>query len=144
ILQDYVEVEFYLAEAAQRGYNVPGTAEEHYNRAITASILFYGGTQAQASAYLAQSSVAYNAANWRESIGTQFWLAMFDNPFEGWSVWRKFDAPELAVSGLLQRPVPLRYTYPINEQNLNELNWEAASQAIGGDDQQTSLFWDVN
>lgn len=144
ILQDYVEVEFYLAEAAQRGYDVPGSAEEHYNQAITASILFYGGTQAQASAYLAQPSVAYNAANWRERIGTQFWLAMFDNPFEGWSVWRKFDAPELAVSGLLQRPVPLRYTYPINEQNLNEENWMAASQAIGGDEQQTSLFWDVN
>lgn len=144
ILQDYVEVRFYMAEAAQRGYDVPGTAQEHYNAAITASILFYGGTPAQAAAYIAQPSVAYNAANWRESIGTQFWIAMFDNPFQGWSVWREYNAPALALSGLLQRPVPLRYTYPINEQNLNEVNWAAASAAIGGDTQQTRIFWDVN
>ena len=38
--------------------------------------------------------------------------------------------------------VPLRYTYPVNEQNLNNANWSAASDAIGGDDQQTPLFWD--
>ena len=68
---------------------------------------------------------------------------MFDDPFEGWSVWRKFDAPKLNLPAIEQLPVPLRYTYPINEQNLNEANYNAASDAIGGDDQQTPLFWDV-
>lgn len=143
ILLDYPEVEFYLAEAAQRGYSVDGTAEEHYNKAVTASIEYWGGTTADAEAYLAQPEVAYDAANWRESIGTQFWIAMFDNAFEGWSVWRKFDAPELNLPVIEELPVPLRYTYPINEQNLNESNYNAASDAIGGDEQQTALFWDV-
>ncbi len=140
---DYPEVEFYLAEAAQRGYNVGGTAGEHYNTAITASIEYWGGTEAQAMLIFHNQQVAYDAANWRKSIGTQFWLAMFDDPFEGWSVWRKFDAPKLNLPAIEQLPVPLRYTYPINEQNLNEANYNAASDAIGGDDQQTPLFWDV-
>lgn len=144
ILQDYAEVRFYLAEAAERGYSVPGTAEAHYEAAITASILYYGGTEAEANEYIAQPEVAYDSSEWRETIGTQFWIAMFDNPFQGWAVWRKYDAPALNLPGLTGNPIPLRYTYPVNEQNLNEANYEAASAAIGGDSQQTPLFWDVN
>jgi hypothetical protein len=41
-------------------------------------------------------------------------------------------------------PVPTRYQYPINEQNLNEANWIQAASAIGGDAQTTKLFWDLN
>lgn len=144
ILQDYAEVEFYLAEAAARGYSTPMSAEDHYNAAITASIEYWGGTEAEAQAYLAQPEVSFNASNWREQIGTQFWIAMYDNPFQGWSVYRKFDAPEFNIAAMSELPVPRRYTYPVNEQNLNEANYNAASSAIGGDDQQTPLFWDVN
>ena len=39
--------------------------------------------------------------------------------------------------------VPLRYTYPVDETNLNETNYEAAAEAIGGDSAQTPVFWDV-
>jgi hypothetical protein len=39
VLIDLVEVEFLRAEAKERGYNIPGTAEEHYNNAIKYSIL---------------------------------------------------------------------------------------------------------
>jgi len=44
VLMDYSEVEFYLAEAAQRGYDVGGSASEHYANGVTASILYWGGT----------------------------------------------------------------------------------------------------
>jgi len=37
----------------------------------------------------------------------------------------------------------VRYTYPSNEQNLNQQNYDAASQAIGGDEVTTKLFWDI-
>lgn len=144
ILLDYAEVEFYQAEAAARGYSTPMSAEDHYNAAITASIEFWGGTEAEAQAYLSKPEVSYDSSNWEEQIGTQFWIAMYDNPFEGWSVWRKFDAPALNLPEDTENPVPLRYTYPVNEQNLNQQNYEAASSAIGGDDQQTSVFWDVD
>jgi len=38
--------------------------------------------------------------------------------------------------------VPLRYTYPIEEQTLNGSNYNAASTAIGGDIVSIKLFWD--
>lgn len=141
ILLDYAEVEFHLAEAAKLGYSGTGSAEEHYNAAITASILYWGGTPGEAAAYLSESDVAYDNSD--EQLATQFWIAMYDNPFQGWSVWRKFDAPELNVAAESGDPVPLRYTYPVNEQNLNLTQYEAASSAIGGDEQQTPVFWDV-
>ena len=69
---DYVQTEFMRAEAKERGYNVAGTAEQHYNNAITASIIAWGGTAADAAAYLAQPSVAYSTAagTWKQKIGT--------------------------------------------------------------------------
>lgn len=143
-LIDYAEVSFYLAEAAARGWSVGGTAQQHYNNGITASFDYWGATGV--ASYLLNPSVAYATASgdWREKIGKQFWLAMYNRGFEGWTVWRKYNTPTFnlpAVSGL---PVPTRYTYPINEQNLNVDNWTAASTAIGGDKQTTKLFWDVN
>lgn len=144
ILLDYSEVEFYLAEAAQRSYASVSDAEGHYNSAITASIMYWGGSSAEAQTYLSQADVVYDAANWEEQMGTQFWIAMYDNPYQGWNIWRKFDAPEFNLPESTGNPVPLRYTYPITEQNLNTTNYNNASNAIGGDTQQTSLFWDVD
>ncbi|MBO2543112.1 SusD/RagB family nutrient-binding outer membrane lipoprotein [Salegentibacter sp. BDJ18] len=141
IFIDHAEVRFNLSMAAQLGYEVPGDAETHYNEAITASITYWGGSAEDAAAYLSQADVAYDGST--EQYAKQYWIAMFDNPFQGWSVWRKYDAPELAIPAEFETPVPLRFTYPIDEQNLNNANYIDASDAIGGDDQQTPVFWDV-
>jgi len=142
-LMDYTEVSFYLAQSAQLGLAVGGTAEDYYNQAITASFEYWGVTNV--SDYLANPDVTWSTAqgDWREKIGRQFWLAMYNRGFEGWTVWRKFDSPILNPPELTGRPVPTRYTYPVNEQNLNVQNWSAASTAIGGDSQTTKLFWDT-
>lgn len=145
ILLDFAEVSFHLATASKLGYSVPGDAETHYNNGVTASMNYAGITDdTVVSGYLSQPDVAYDSANSNQLIGTQFWLAMFDNPLEGWSTWRKYDAPTLNIPGSSGNPVPLRFTYPVNEQNLNESNYNSASQEIGGDTQQTPIFWDVN
>ncbi len=141
ILLDYAEVEFNLAKAADLVYAGAGDAEAHYDAAVSASIEYWGGTAEEATAYLAQPSVAYDGST--EQFATQFWLAMYNNPFEGWAVWRKYDAPGLNLPEDTGNHVPLRYTYPVNEQNLNNAQYEAASSAIGGDDQSTPLFWDT-
>ncbi|MDG3580863.1 MULTISPECIES: SusD/RagB family nutrient-binding outer membrane lipoprotein [Galbibacter] len=144
-LLDYAEVSFYLAEAAARSYNVGGTVEEFYEEGITASFEYWNA--GDASAYLAMPEVAYATApgaDWREKIGNQFWIAMYNRGFEGWTVWRKYDINMFTLPVSSENPIPTRYTYPINEQNLNEANWSAASDAIGGDNQTTKLFWDVN
>jgi hypothetical protein len=38
--------------------------------------------------------------------------------------------------------IPTRFTFPINEQTLNEANYVAASKLIGGDLLTTKIFWD--
>ena len=142
LLLDYAEVEFYLAEAAQRGFNVGGTAATHYNNAVTASILYWGGTPAEAATYLARPDVVYNPANWKKSIGVQQWIAFFNRGWDAWISWRRLDYPVLLPANGALSDIPLRYPYPVNEQNVNTVNYEAAAAAIGGDDVTTKLWWD--
>lgn len=146
VLLDFSEVEFLLAEASERGYAVGGTAETHYNAGITASMEDWGVSTIDATAYLLNPSVAYTTATgtWREKIGFQFWLAMYNRGFEGWSIYRKYDAPVMNTAAVSLLPVPKRYTYPLSEQTLNLTNYTAAAAAIGGDELATPIFWDVN
>ncbi len=145
IIIDYVEMEFFLAEAVERGYAVGGTAEEHYNNAIKASIVYYGGTAEEAEAYIAQDAVKYDASNWKKTIGTQKWIAMYNRGVEGWTEWRRLDFPELNVpEKMTYSDIPVRYPYPYDESKLNPANYKAAAAAIGGDKVTTKLWWDKN
>lgn len=148
---DYAEVEFLLAEAIERGYAVGGTAAEHYDNAITASIEFWGGDAGDAATYLAQPGVDYATAlavstatdPWKEVIGTQKWIALYGRGFEAWTEWRKFDYPVLVAPEDAVSVIPVRFTYPIVEQTLNATGYNAASEAIGGDNVGTKLFFDL-
>lgn len=144
-LLDYAEVEFFLAEAVERGFTVGGTAAGHYASAITASILSWGGTTLEATAYLAQPSVAYATAagTYRQKIGMQKWIALYNRGIDAWIEWRRLDYPQLSPAVDAVSDIPLRYPYPVNEQNVNTTNYNAASTAIGGDDVTTQLWWDL-
>lgn len=150
IFLDYSEVEFLLAEAVERGYAVGGTAAGHYHEAIRASILFWGGTPEQATAYIANPQVNYLTAtgDWKKKIGMQKWIAMYNRGWDSWIEWRRLDNPRLAVArptsnGTGGKYIPRRMTYPVNEQNYNTKNYDEAAAAIGGDVMSTRLFWDV-
>ena len=145
-LIDFVEVSFLQAEAVERGYSISGTAEQHYNNGIESSILYWGGTAADVTSYMANPDVAYSTAtgDWDEKIAMQFWIGMYNRGCEGWNVWRKFDHPQLNIPVNSGLPVPNRYSYPIKEQNLNEGNRSSAATAIGGDKLETKVFWDIN
>jgi len=147
VLMDYMEVEFLLAEAAERGYAGVGTAESHYNNAITESITGWGGSVADAATYLAQPEVAYTTATgtWRQVIGEQKWFGLYNRGVEAWAEWRRLDYPVLTPpEGMTAADMPVRFHYPVNESKLNADNHAAASSAIGGDEVGTRLFWDVN
>jgi hypothetical protein len=142
-LMSYPEVAFILAEAAQRGWNVGGSAQEWYNKGIAASVIYWGGTQEDADAYIAQADVAYDAANWKKSIGTQKWIALYNQGVEAWAEWRRLDFPVLNVpEGLTYGDIPMRMNYPFDEGELNPKGYEAAVAAMGGDTQKIKLFWD--
>jgi hypothetical protein len=148
IMCDYVEVEFLLAEAAERGiYGVPGEAGLHYNNAILASMKYWGVPDAAAASYLTQPAVAYATAegNYKQKIGNQKWLGLFDSGIESWAEWRRLDFPLLnPPEGMVYSDIPMRMPYPYNENKMNLANYTAAAAAIGGDQASTRLFWDKN
>jgi hypothetical protein len=140
----YTEICFYLAEAAERGYNVGGTAEEWYNKGIEASFDFWGVKGA--AAYLARPEIAYATAtgSWKEKIGLQSWIADYTRGIEGYTTWRRLDYPVLNIpeQATAYSDIPVRFTFPVNEQTLNADNYAAASTAVGGDEVTTKIFWD--
>lgn len=143
VLLNYTEVAFYLAEADAR-WGSPATAATAYATAVTASITEWGGSAADATTYLAAHP--YDAANWKKSIGEQAWVALYNQALTSWNFWRRLDfpvllAPASAIANAGGK-VPVRMTYPVLEQQVNNTNWKAASDAIGGDLLTTKLFWD--
>jgi hypothetical protein len=144
IFIDYSEVEFLKAEAVERGFNVGGTAESHYNNAIGASIEYWGGDAASTTAYLANPKVSYVTAtgNYKQKIGEQKWIALYNRGFDAWTEFRRLDYPQLVAPVDAETVLPRRYPYPVQEQNLNTKNYNDAAAAIGGDKVDTKLFWD--
>ena len=140
------EVHFLLAEAAARGYSVGGSVEAYYNSAIEVSMEEWGISLTDTATYIELPEVAYATANgdWMQKIGSQKWVAMYNNGYEGWTTWRLFD---LGLNGPVvdgvTLDIPTRFLYPVSEATLNGSQYDTAAAAIGGDFKTTKLFWDV-
>ncbi len=147
ILFSYAEVEFSLAEAVERGFSVGGTAAEHYTNAVRASLDYWGVSAADATAYLAQPSVAYATAagTFKQKIGIQKYLALYMDGFDAWTEQRRLDFPTLTTPVDPKSGYPVRYTYPDAETNLNNASWSSAQAALPGgvDKVEVKLFWDT-
>ncbi|GAB3908534.1 SusD/RagB family nutrient-binding outer membrane lipoprotein [Mucilaginibacter boryungensis] len=143
LLLDYSETEFNLAEAVQRGY-ITGSVAAHYNSGVTASITYWGGTAAQAATYLLQPDVAYLTASGTplQKIARQEYVALYNRGWDAWILTRRLDYPVLLKPAKAYTDFPVRFTYPVSEQNVNVTNYTQASSAIGGDDVTTKLFFD--
>jgi hypothetical protein len=142
VLLSFAEVQFHLADAANRGWATPGAADVHYGYAVSASIMQWGGTQTDADAFLLEPSVQWSAANAGELIGTQKWVAMYDQSLEAWSTWRMYDYPAMNVAAGAGTVPPFRYNYSVDEYSVNGTNVAAAN---GSNDALTGkVFWDVN
>jgi hypothetical protein len=145
VLYSYAEVLFNLAEAVERGY-IGGSAKEYYEQAIKASFGQFGITDASAiNTYLAQSSVQYDAANWKKSLGEQKWIAFFGQGLDAFAEWRRLDFPQLTAgsAGVLGGKIPVRLFYPDTEQSLNGKNRAEAVAHQGEDLLTTKLWFDV-
>lgn len=151
IFLDYASVEFMIAEAIERGW-VAGSAQDHYNAGITASMEYWTtASSTDITTYIAQPSVDYTNAGsgttWQQKIGKQKWLALYLQGVQGWSEWRRLDF------GILQEPadgildgdgIPMRMKYPVDEQTLNSTNYDAAVASQGSDEQNTKVWWDIH
>lgn len=149
VLLTYSEVEFLLAEAVERNIAVDGTAQSHYNAAITASMQDWGVAPGDIAAYLLKTDVAYTTAtgNWKQKIGEQAWISYYNRGFEAWTSYRRLDFPALAAPAVTFgdiTEVPKRYSYPGIEQTLNAASLEAAVAKLGNNAVTTKIFWDKN
>lgn len=148
LLLDYSEVQFLLAEAVERNL-VAGAAATYYNNAVAASLSYWGVAADAATTYLARPDVAYATAagDWKDKIGTQKWLALFNRGYDAWVEWRRLDAPALVSPTVPAQTliIPKRLIYPVIEQQVNGTNRNAAVAKLEGglDVSAVRLFWDV-
>jgi hypothetical protein len=149
--QSYAEVEFMLAEAAERWGLAGGDVKGHYEAGVTAAmkmLSFYGDSgiisDADITAYLiAKPFVPANAI---EQINTQYWAATFLNEYESFSNWRRTGFPELIPvnypGNVTNGTIPRRLTYSESEQSINPDNYAAVIAAQGVDELTTRVWWD--
>ena len=117
------EVNFILAESAQRGWAV-GNAETLYNSAIKASFDTWG-TAAGYASYIAQPKVKYDGTV--KQIIEQKWIASWTAAGEAWFDYRRTGYPVLTPGPQsLRKVLPLRFYYMLEERNLNKANVDVA------------------
>lgn len=160
IFMDYAQVEFMMAEAAERAWGVIDP-KLHYDRGVTASIKFWTTLNGAPASdpdiedFLLQDSVDYNKQitiaslatdKWKYPIGKQKWIALYNQGIQGWTEWRRLDFGVLQIpaDGVLDGTgIPLRMKYAIDEQTLNSGNYSAAISNQGPDLQATKVWWDI-
>jgi len=147
-MMTYAELSFIKAEAAMRNWGgfTPAQAAAFYNDGVTASITQWGGTAAQATTYLAQAGVVFNAGTGLAQIGLQKWIALFTQGNEAWSEFRRTGYPTTIVAGPKMYPatpgLALRLLYPPAEASVNQAGLDAAIARQGADLTTTPVWWD--
>lgn len=138
IILQYAEVEFLLAEAAQKGY-LNESAQTHYENGIAASMQYWGATMP--TGYLQKNGIAYDGS--LKQIITQKYFALFFQDLQQWAEYRRTGYPTLTIgSGAENNGIlPTRLVYPLTLQSLNATNYQAQVAKMGGDNMQVKLWW---
>ncbi|AQY21850.1 SusD/RagB family nutrient-binding outer membrane lipoprotein [Riemerella anatipestifer] len=138
ILMTYSELEFILAEMAEKGWvNLP--AKQHYENGVKASFEFWNTAMPQN--YLTETA-AYTGDK-LVLIAEQKWLAFFWNGFEAWNDFKRTGLPQLKPSegNTNGNKIPSRLIYPSIEQSVNRDNYQKASNLLGGDNINSKMWW---
>lgn len=153
IYLSYAEVEFLIAEAAHRKWDVQGGAESHYKAGIEAALkqwtLFNASiSNSDIENYLNEPNIVFDENNALNQINTQLWILHLLDPLETWSNWRRSGYPELIFHNYeparnqSNGTFPRRMQYPLEEQIKNADNYNEASSRIGEDDWTKRVWWD--
>ena len=159
------EVEFLLAEAKLKGWNVDGTVEDHFKAGVKASMEWLNTHYLQDADRISTQEIdTYTDAlinagalnNAKEAINTQAWILHMMNPSEAWANLRRSDYPVLQDRTKLKTypkdftydddnlQTPTRLRYPILENQYNSANYKEALERMDGkDDWHKRLWWDV-
>ena len=165
ILMTSAEVEYLLAEAKSKGWNVEGEVEDHFEAGIWASMALLNDHYLGAGNRIGDEEIAAYVEglvstdtlkqNARAAINTQAWILHLMNPAEAWANMRRSDYPVMMDRSKLEKfekdftyddkdlSTPVRLRYPILEGKYNSVNYQAAIDRMGGsDDWHKRLWWD--
>ena len=151
----YAETELLLAEAKIRGWNIDGTAQQHYANGVTGA--FQSLTQMDAQTNINAASISsYLSAhpldistmnNSLQMINTQYWIATGTtfNFIENWFNWKRSGYPALVpvnyAGNVTMGTIPRRMIYLSTEILTNPTNYKAAVARLSGGDVLTSRVW---
>lgn len=148
MLIDYAETSFILAEAAANTW-ISGSAAQYYEQGIRASMEYWGITN---SATITNYIAAHPYSE--DNLAIQKYISLYIQGWQSWAEIRRLDLENIPEANLvIYEPdenfidingIPKRRIYPLDEQSLNSSNYSEASDAIGGDEYDTNLFWDVD
>lgn len=163
ILMTSAEIEFLLAEAKLKGWNVKGEVSEHYEKGVTASMESLNDyytidkiTDIEIEDYIAANPLPEDLEAQKERINTEAWILHMMNPAEAWANLRRSDYPTLEDRNKYDKwtndftyddedmTTPVRLKYPNLEAKYNSANYNEAIKRMGGkDDWHKRLWWDV-
>ncbi|MFB6318545.1 SusD/RagB family nutrient-binding outer membrane lipoprotein [Saccharicrinis sp. FJH54] len=157
---NYTEYYMEYAEVCFIQSELNGWDQTWYENGVKASMEKWGVASADIDAYVAGLPAASE-----ETVMMQKYIALYMQPMEAWSEYRRTGYPNTIV----RANTPYNYTWPIatgdttatfvfkpiggltdvpgrnkyllNEASINKENVKAAAQAIGGDEQDTKLWW---
>lgn len=154
------EINFLMAEAALKGWNVTGTVADLYAKGVRESMDFLSNhydcdkiTDAEFSTFIANNGIGYTDEQKKAAINTQAWILHLTNPAESWANVRRSGYPRLkspAEYDFAQfltggADIPVRLSYPVLESSYNKQSYEEALNRMGGENSwNTPLWWDVN
>jgi len=153
----YAEIEFLLAEAKVRGWNINGDANMHYTNGITGAIQSLAQLDPLASVdakkindFVNRNTLdESNTQNALNAINTQYWIATGTNFnfIEAWLNWKRSDYPKLTPvnykGNVTQGTIPRRLIYLSTEVLNNPQNYkDAVARLTGGDVLTARVWWD--
>jgi hypothetical protein len=163
ILITSAEVNFLLAEAKTKGWNVSGDAETYYENGVRESMEMLNDyylnkdydkliSEDEINTFIENNKLS--ATNPKETINTQAWILHMMNPSEAWANMRRSDYPVildrtqlLKFDGFPYGPdlhTPTRLKYPELEGQYNTANYNEALQNLGGTDNwHKRMWWDT-
>lgn len=158
MFMDFAEVQFILAEAAQKGLISGGetAAKTYYEAAVTASVqkwATFGAFSevpvlvgdAEINNLLSSSLAAWDtASNKLELIGNQKYLALFWVGMEAYHEYRRTGYPELTIgNGTFYNDyiLPTRFAYPNTTMATNANNVQEAIDRLGGNTMKQPVWW---
>ena len=159
IIMTSAEVDFLLAEATLKGWNVGrGSVDDLYWQGVRKAMDLlsdrYGCkpvSDEEFNTYKANNSIGHTNDQKEEAINTQAWILHFTNPAECWANVRRSGYPKLLSpdaygwGSMLTggKDIPVRLCYPVLESSYNKANYDEALGRMGGkNDWHTPLWWD--